>query len=123
MVVKTKRTLPRCPVDSFQQLISGKYKLRIIWDLQSGPLRYGELQRSLLTGRSPAAPIAARVLSRELKALTEKDLIRRHDFQVIPPHVEYSLTPSGRSILPVIASMHDWGMKHLVRSAGARPAA
>ncbi len=62
--------LHQCPVASFQKLISGKYKLRIVWDLQEGPRRYGELRASLLRGTVGTKTIAPRVLSRELKALT-----------------------------------------------------
>ena len=102
-----------CPVHSFQQMINGKYKLRIIWDLQEGPRRYGELRRGLLTGKIGTDEIAARVLSRELKTLAEMGLICRKDYRILPPKVEYSLTPMGRSLLPVIASIHDWGIRHL----------
>ena len=102
-----------CPVDGFQQMISGKYKLRLIWDLQHGPRRYGELKNSLGTlGRGSS--ITARVLSRELKSLASSGLIERRDLHMVPPHVEYSLSPLGRSLLPVIATMQAWGMDHLV---------
>jgi DNA-binding HxlR family transcriptional regulator len=59
-----------CPVAAFQKMISGKYKLRIVWDLQHGPKRYGEIRTGLLRGADGTAEIAPRVLSRELKALT-----------------------------------------------------
>ena len=59
-----------CPVAAFQKMISGKYKLRIVWDLQEGPRRYGEIRSGLLRGAAGSAEIAPRVLSRELKALT-----------------------------------------------------
>jgi DNA-binding transcriptional ArsR family regulator len=63
-----------CPVAAFQKMISGKYKLRIVWDLQHGPRRYGEIRSGLLRGLDGTAEIAPRVLSRELKALTETGL-------------------------------------------------
>ena len=69
-----------CPVTAFQKLISGKYKLRIVWDLQDGPLRYSEIRTGLLRGSYGTKEIAPRVLSRELKALTESGLIDRKDF-------------------------------------------
>jgi DNA-binding HxlR family transcriptional regulator len=105
-----------CPVTEFQRLISGKYKLRIMWDLKDGPLRYGEIRSGLSRGTDGARPIAPRVLSRELKALTEAELIARHDFGVIPPKVEYRLTPAGRSFVPIIASIRAWGTRHLSRA-------
>ena len=60
-----------CPVAAFQKMISGKYKLRIVWDLKDGPRRYGEIRTGLLRGSDGSSEIAPRVLSRELKALTE----------------------------------------------------
>ena len=59
-----------CPVDGFQQIISGKYKLRLLWDLAGGPLRNGEL-KARLSATNRTKPVTARVLSRELKALAE----------------------------------------------------
>ncbi|HEU0084605.1 MAG TPA: helix-turn-helix domain-containing protein [Bradyrhizobium sp.] len=102
-----------CPVAAFQKMIGGKYKLRIVWDLQHGPRRYGEIRAGLLRGSAGSLEIAPRVLSRELKALTESGLIRRKDFGVVPPRVEYRLTAKGRSFVPVIAAIRDWGSRHL----------
>ena len=102
-----------CPVAAFQKMISGKYKLRIVWDLQEGPRRYGEIRTGLLRGSSGTAEIAPRVLSRELKALTEFGLIDRRDYGVVPPKVEYRLTRKGKSFVPVIAAIRNWGTRHL----------
>jgi len=104
-----------CPVAAFQKMISGKYKLRIVWDLQHGPRRYGEIRTGLLRGANGSSEITPRVLSRELKALTESGLIDRRDFGVVPPKVEYRLTRKGRSFVPVIAAIRDWGTRHLTQ--------
>jgi DNA-binding HxlR family transcriptional regulator len=104
-----------CPVDGFQQIMSGKYKLRIIWDLQNGPRRYGEIKKGLLRGASGSPEIAPRVLSRELKALAALGLIERTEYQVVPPKVEYNLTPVGQSMLPIIEKMSEWGTQYLLR--------
>ena len=102
-----------CPVAAFQKMISGKYKLRIVWDLQDGPRRYSEIRTGLLRGSTGTSEIAPRVLSRELKALTETGLIDRKDYGVVPPKVEYRLTRKGRSFVPVIAAIRNWGTRHL----------
>ncbi len=102
-----------CPVAAFQKMISGKYKLRIVWDLKDGPLRYNEIRSGLLRGLSGSPEIAPRVLSRELKALAESGLIDRKDFGVVPPKVEYRLTQKGRSFVPVIDAIKKWGARHL----------
>ena len=106
-----------CPVAAFQKMISGKYKLRIVWDLKDGPLRYGEIRTGLLRGSDGSAEIAPRVLSRELKALTESGLIDRRDYGVVPPKVEYRLTRKGRSFVPVISAIRDWGLRNLASSS------
>ena len=117
-MAKPKSTLTcGCPVAAFQKMISGKYKLRIVWDLKDGPLRYGEIRTGLLRGAIGSSEIAPRVLSRELKALTETGLIDRKDYGVVPPKVEYRLTRKGRSFVPVIAAIRDWGHRHLSENA------
>lgn len=105
-----------CPVAAFQKMISGKYKLRIVWDLKDGARRYGEIRTGLLRGSDGSSEIAPRVLSRELKALTEAGLIDRKDFGVVPPKVEYRLTRKGKSFVPVIAAIRDWGTRHLAQA-------
>src|SRR3977135_695078 len=104
-----------CPVAAFQKLISGKYKLRIVWDLKDGPRRYGEIRTGLLRGLDGSAEIAPRGLSRELKALTESGLIDRKDYGVVPPKVEYRLTRKGKTFVPVVPAIRDWGTRHLAQ--------
>ena len=113
MVKVQSEPVCRCPVAAFQKMISGKYKLRIVWDLKEGPLRYGEIRTGLLRGSDGSAEIAPRVLSRELKALTSTGLVDRKDYGVVPPKVEYRLTRKGRSFVPVIAAIRKWGARHL----------
>ena len=112
-----------CPVAAFQRMISGKYKLRIVWDLKDGPLRYGEIRSGLLRGTSGSAEITPRVLSRELKSLTESGLIDRKDFGEVPPKVEYRLTRKGKSFVPVVAAIREWGERNLSETAALADAA
>jgi DNA-binding HxlR family transcriptional regulator len=116
-MVKAKALVRSCPVAAFQKLISGKYKLRIVWDLKDGPRRYGELRSGLLRGLDGGAEIAPRVLSRELKQLATSGLIERKDFGIVPPKVEYRLTRKGKSFIPVVAAIRDWGHRHLATGA------
>jgi DNA-binding HxlR family transcriptional regulator len=113
MPIKKSQAACGCPVAAFQKMISGKYKLRIVWDLQDGARRYSEIRSGLLRGAEGSSEIAPRVLSRELKALAEAGLIARRDYGVVPPKVEYRLTPRGRSFVPVIAAIRKWGANHL----------
>ena len=116
-----ERTRFECPVYGFQEMINGKYKLRIIWALQEGPRRYGEIKKGLLRDISGSQEIAPRVLSRELKTLAAYGLIERTDYQVVPPKVEYSLTPLGQSLLPILTPMVEWGRQNLVGDAALAP--
>jgi DNA-binding HxlR family transcriptional regulator len=102
-------------------MINGKYKLRIIWALQEGPRRYGEIKKGHLRDINGSQEIAPRVLSRELKTLAAFGLIKRTDYQVVPPRVEYSLTPLGQSLLPIPTPMVEWGRQHLVGDAALAP--
>jgi DNA-binding HxlR family transcriptional regulator len=105
-----------CPVEGFQSLISGKYRLRILWELKHGPLRYGELKTALAASMGNKA-IAARVVSRDLKELVLRAMIERHDRGTVPLHVEYSLTEVGKTFIPVLSSIHRWGVEHLVKQS------
>lgn len=103
-----------CPANKFQQMVSGKYKLRILWGLKGGWKRYAEIKRGLLTGSIGTAEIAQRVLSRELRTLVAMGMVERRDHQVFPLKVEYRLTGKGRTFLPIIAVIHKWGVRHLI---------
>jgi DNA-binding HxlR family transcriptional regulator len=70
----------------------------------------------LLRGSGGTAEIAPRVLSRELKALTGFGLIDRKDYGVVPPRVEYRLTRKGKSFVPVISAIRNWGTRHLAQT-------
>jgi DNA-binding HxlR family transcriptional regulator len=109
-----------CPIYGIQRIISGKYKLRILWDLQHGRRRYGEIRKKLLTGISRTKAVTPRVLSGELKALLNFGLLKRTDRGAIPKRVEYKLTPLGKTLVPVISVMHKWGVRHLVRDSVLR---
>jgi len=95
-------------------MVSGKYKLRILWGLQDGWRRYSEIKKGLLTGSVDSVEIAPRVLSRELKTLIAMGMVERRDHQIFPLKVEYRLTRKGRTFLPIIAVIHKWGMRYLV---------
>ena len=103
-----------CPASKFQKMVSGKYKLRVLWGLQNGWRRYSDIKTGLLTGDVDSKEIAPRVLSRELKTLVAMGMVERKDHQVLPLKVEYRLTHKGRTFLPIIAVIHKWGVQHLV---------
>lgn len=87
-------------------MISGKWKLRIIYVLAFHEiLRYGELKRLL-------SPITHKMLSTQLKELDKDGLINRKEYQQIPPKVEYSLTQMGRDLEPVVREIHNWILKY-----------
>jgi len=117
------------PPDGLPEILRSKYKLRILWDLQRGATRFGELRKRLSSGAADARQVAPRVLSRELKSLVELGLIRRKAHNVVPPRVEYCLTALGRSLLNPIAKIVEWGRRHPSRArivggfSSVRPAA
>ncbi len=95
-----------CPVESTLDLIGGKYKALILWHLSDSTLRFSEL-RKVISGAT------AKMLTQQLRELETQKLIHREVFPVIPPKVEYSLTDLGRSLLPILVAMRDWGANYL----------
>jgi DNA-binding HxlR family transcriptional regulator len=90
-----------CRIEALVSAISGKWKLLIIYWLSQGSCRFNQLQRNLGT-------ITSRTLTRQLSELQEAGFVSRKDFQTIPPHVEYRLTPLGESLVPLLVQMHEW---------------
>lgn len=80
---------------------------RILCVRAKRPHRYSEIRASLLKG-TLGKPVTPRVLSRELKELRQRGLIHRKHFDVMPPKVEYSLTPVGRGLVPVLDAIVEW---------------
>jgi len=103
------------PANGLPEILRAKYKLRILWNLQHGYVRFGEIRKGLSLGDADTNTIAPRVLSRELKSLAGSGLVQRRAYNVIPPRVEYRLTALGRSLLPVITKILDWGARHPAR--------
>ncbi|BCB02665.1 transcriptional regulator [Bacillus sp. KH172YL63] len=96
----------KCSIEYTLKKIGGKWKTVILWHLGTdGTLRYNEL-RKLLPG------VAHKVLSQQLKELEEDGFILRTQYDTIPPKVEYSMTPLGTTLMPILKQMHSWGMEH-----------
>lgn len=81
--------------------LSGKWKLMIIFWLSQGDCRFNQLQRNI--GR-----ITHRTLTRQLTELQDIGFVARKDHGTIPPHVAYSLTELGQSLIPLLREMHQW---------------
>lgn len=95
-----------CPVARTAQIMGNKWTPLIVRDLADGQRRFSELERSLV-GISP------KTLSERLKRLEEAHVLERRCFAEVPPRVEYSLTPKGHALLPVIESMREFGLHWL----------
>jgi DNA-binding HxlR family transcriptional regulator len=90
-----------CPAEVTLDFLTGKWRPMIIYWLLSGPMRFNELQRRLRS-------ITHRTLSKTLKEMEADELIIRRDYGEIPPRVDYSLTPRGRSLEPILREMERW---------------
>jgi DNA-binding HxlR family transcriptional regulator len=105
-----------CPIRYTIDVVGGKWKLPIICMLAGGlPLRYSSIKRKL-TG------VTNMMLSQSLKELESSGIIRREQYNQIPPRVEYTLTDRGKSILPPLQKLAEWGTEHMQeeeRSCGA----
>ena len=99
-----RKTIPNlnCGLDLIGEVLYGKWKIRLLWFINEGHKRPSELQRKM-----PDA--ARRVLNVQLKELEEHNLVTRKVFPVVAPKVEYSLTDFGKTLIPVIAALGQWG--------------
>lgn len=94
-----------CGLDLIGEVLYGKWKIRLLWFIDQGHQRPSELQRKI-----PDA--SRRVLNVQLKELEEHELVVRKIYPVVPPKVEYSLTDFGKTLIPVIAAIGNWGDEH-----------
>jgi DNA-binding HxlR family transcriptional regulator len=95
-----------CPVETGIELLSGKWKGRILWKLfNEKTMRFGELRRAL-------GNITEKMLTQQLRDLENVKLVKRKIFTEVPPKVEYSLTDFGKSLSPILKSFANWGVKN-----------
>lgn len=103
MISGSQNDLPACPVETTLQLIGNKWQVLILRDLlANGTLRFKELQRSI-------GKISQKVLTSNLRTMEDAGLVSRKVYAEVPPRVEYSLTPLGQSLQPVLDAMEKWG--------------
>lgn len=92
-----------CEKELTLSIIGGKWKMLVLWHLgKEGTKRFGEL-KALMPG------ITQRMLVNQLRELEDHLIVHREVYPVVPPKVEYSLTEQGRSLMPILDAMYDWG--------------
>lgn len=96
----------KCPYFTAQKVFSGKWSILIMYHLNDGPLRHGELQRSL-------GDITQATLTKQLRMLEDYGLVNRYVYSEIPPRVEYSLTDLGKAFNPVLEQLRVWGEEYI----------
>ena len=94
-----------CGLDWIGTVLYGNWKIRLLWFINEGHQRPSELQRKI-----PDA--TRRVLNIQLKELEDHELITKKIYPVVPPKVEYSLTDFGKTLIPVISVLGNWGDKN-----------
>ena len=105
-----------CPVESVMGIVGATWKIPIQWHLaDEGTLRYNELKRGV-------AGITNIMLTKCLRELEESGLVVREELGTIPPHVEYSLSERGRTLVPILYSIHAWGRQIMEEEARAAEA-
>lgn len=93
----------KCPVEYTLEIIGGKWKGVLLYHLIDGKKRFNELRRIC-----PA--ITQRMLTLQLRELEQDGIVHRQVYQQVPPKVEYSLTPLGRTLEPIILKIREWGI-------------
>ena len=102
-----------CPIMSTIAMISDKWKVLIICKLRKGKLRFNELRREL-------KGVTQRVLTHQLRELEADGLVQRMIYAEVPPRVEYSLTPLGETLVPVLERLENWAQEHSEELLAAR---
>jgi DNA-binding HxlR family transcriptional regulator len=100
------------PVELALHAIGGKWKMPILWRLEQRTWRYNELHRDLRR-------VSHKMLTQQLRELESGGLLTRTVHPVVPPHVDYAITPLGRTAFPTIQALREWGVTY--RSARERP--
>lgn len=102
-----------CTVDAAMDILGGKYKAIIVYELKERTLRYNEIQK-LIPKATP------RMLSKQLRELEQDEIIIRKVYPVVPPKTEYSLTEWGKTLIPIVNLLSDWG-ESLYKREGVNP--
>ncbi|GAB3642616.1 winged helix-turn-helix transcriptional regulator [Spirosoma arcticum] len=97
--------ITNCPITSSLILINGRWKMIILWQLNGGTVRFGELRRAIPL-------ITEKMLTDQLRELETDGFVERVVFAQVPPRVEYSLTPLGLSFIPILEQLSVWGDEH-----------
>lgn len=102
-----RKILPNlnCGLDLIGEVLYGKWKIRLLWFISQGYKRPSELQRKI-----PDA--SRRVLNIQLKELEAHELVSKIIYPVVPPKVEYELTEFGKTLIPLISALGQWGDDH-----------
>jgi len=95
-----------CPVEAAFDVIGGKWKAVILFQLSVGTKRFSELQRILFK-------VTPRMLTNQLRDLERDGLVHREVYAQVPPKVEYSLTDLGRSLVPPLVALKDWSETYI----------
>ena len=105
---KYARTGYVSPIDAALEIIGGKYKVAILYYIRESVLRFGELHRLM--------PLATkRMLTKQLRELERDGMIDRKVFRQVPPRVDYSLTKEGKSIVPILEDLCEWGKRRMTK--------
>jgi len=99
-------TAHSCPTEATLAVIGGRWKVPILWNLFARTCRFGELSRKV-------GGATQKMLTQQLRELEADGLVHRKVYPEVPPRVEYSATPLGRSLEPVVAALSEWGEKYL----------
>lgn len=91
-----------CPILSTFYFLSGRWKVAILWNLVKGPVRFNEFLKAL-------SGVSEKMLAQQLKELERDGFIQKTIYPEIPPRTEYTLTPLGESLVPVLNQIYAWG--------------
>jgi len=112
MLSRYKEKVFNCEKELTLSIIGGKWKMIMMWHLgKQGTKRFSQLKALI-------PDITQRMLTTQLRELEEDGIVNRKVYPVVPPKVEYSLTPRGESLIPILDLMYDWGKEYMKEFGG-----
>jgi DNA-binding HxlR family transcriptional regulator len=105
-MVTTRNRTEACPIEEFMDMLRGRWKVFILWELIQKPRRSSELRRSI-------PPVTQKVFVEQIRDLEESGLVKRTIYPSVPPRVEYEVTPLGQSLREILKTMCHWSSENM----------
>jgi len=113
LMTTTRNRTEACPIEELMDMLGGRWKVFILWELIQSPRRSSELRRSI-------PPITQKVFTEQIRDLEDSGLVKRTIYPSVPPRVEYEATELGQSLREILKSMCHWSSENMEKVRNCR---